>query len=170
MPEGGLPMGDRPVALVSACLLGIACRYDGGAQPCPEVLARMDRYQFVPICPEQLGGLPTPRTPAERRGDRVVAADGTDVTTQFRHGAEQACRLADLYGAELAVLKSRSPSCGRGEIYDGSFSGRRVPGRGVTAEALEALGVRVINESEFAELEREAGFPGPDEQLKGECE
>ncbi|MDO4867649.1 MAG: DUF523 domain-containing protein [Clostridia bacterium] len=163
-------MGDRPVALVSACLLGIACRYDGGAQPCPEVLARMDRVRFVPVCPEQLGGLPTPRAPAERRGERVVAADGTDVTAQFRRGAEQACRLAVLYGAKLAVLKSRSPSCGRSEIYDGTFSGRRVPGRGVTAEALDALGVRVIDESELETLDCEAGFPEPDEPLKGECE
>ena len=163
-------MGEKPVALVSACLLGIACRYDGGAQPCPEVLARMDRFRFIPVCPEQLGGLPTPRTPAERQGERVITADGADVTAQFRRGAELACRLARLYGAKLAVLKSRSPSCGRGEIYDGSFSGRRVPGRGVAAETLEALGVRVITESELEALDRIVGIPGPDEQLKGECE
>ena len=157
-------MKRRPRVLVSACLLGVPCRYDGQSKSFPGAIALTERFETIPVCPEQLGGLPTPRTPAERQGERVIAADGTDVTAQFRRGAEQACRLARLYGAKLAVLKSRSPSCGHGEIYDGSFSGRRVPGRGVAAEALEVLGVRVITESELE------GFPGPDEQLKGECE
>lgn len=137
--------------LVSACLLGCPCRYDGASKPCPAVLALAERHELVPVCPEQLGGLPTPRPPAERRGDRVVTRSG-DVTEQYRRGAEAALALARLYGCQAAVLKERSPSCGRGTIHDGGFSGGLTAGDGVTAELLESAGIPVYGESRAEEL------------------
>ena len=98
--------------LISACLLGIPCRYDGKAKPQPWAEALAARHDLVPVCPEQLGGLPTPRAPSERRGDRVVMNTGADVTEQYRRGAEAALRLCRLTGCEAAILKERSPSCG----------------------------------------------------------
>ena len=109
--------------LVSACLLGARCRYDGFCAAHPLAGKLAERHQLVPVCPEQLGGLPTPRPPAELRDGRIAARDGTDVTENFRHGAEEALALCRLLGCEAALLKERSPSCGRGMIYDGSFSG-----------------------------------------------
>ena len=142
-------MENRPRMLVSACLLGVECRYDGGGQAIDRLDALMARYELIPVCPEQLGGLPTPRTPAERREGRVVNRDGADVTDAFGRGAIQACRIAALYGAKLALLKARSPSCGRGRIYDGSFTGRLVPGDGVAARALMDAGLEVYTENEI---------------------
>lgn len=138
--------------LVSACLLGCACRYDGAAKPHPLASALLERYEVVPVCPEQLGGLPTPRPPAERRGDGVVTAAGGDVTEQYVRGAEQAVGLAALYGVRRAVLKERSPSCGHGEIYDGSFTRTLTAGEGVAAAALAAAGVTVWGESAIEAL------------------
>ena len=137
--------------LVSACLLGCPCRYDGAAKPCPAVLALAERHELVPVCPEQLGGLPTPRPPAERRGDRVVTRSG-DVTEQYRRGAAEAVRLARLLGCDGAVLKEKSPSCGRGAVYDGTFTRTLTAGDGVTAEALLAAGIPVYGESEAEKL------------------
>lgn len=142
-------MENRPRMLVSACLLGVECRYDGGGQAIDRLDALMARYELIPVCPEQLGGLPTPRTPAERQEGRVVDRDGADVTDAFGRGAIQACRIAALYGAKLALLKARSPSCGRGRIYDGSFTGRLVPGDGVAARALMDAGLEVYTENEI---------------------
>lgn len=138
--------------LISACLLGTACRYDGRrkAHPLAAVLAK--RHQLVPVCPEQLGGLPTPRTPSERRGGSVVTAEGADVTEQYRRGAEEALRLCRLFDCEAAVLKERSPSCGAGEIYDGTFSGTLTAGWGITAELLAQNGIAVYGESRIGEL------------------
>ena len=125
--------------LISACLVGYNCKYNGGnnALP-PEVLAALrERYRLIPVCPEAAGGLPTPRVPSERRGGRVVTRDGRDVTAAFRRGAEIAGKLAERTGARLALLKSGSPSCGSGMIYDGSFTGTLMPGDGVTTEYLK---------------------------------
>ena len=142
--------------LISACLLGLSCRYDGDSKPHPlaEELAR--RHQLVPVCPEQLGGLPTPRPPAERRGDRVVTRAGGDVTAQYRRGAEEALALCRLLDCQAAVLKERSPSCGSGEIYDGTFTGTRISGDGVTAETLRAQGIQIVGESRIGDLLEEA--------------
>ena len=96
--------------LISACLLGAACRYDGGSKPVLSVEALMGRYQLVPVCPEQLGGLPTPREPSERQGDLVVMKSGADVTAQYQRGAEQALHLARVFGCKKAVLKSEAPA------------------------------------------------------------
>ena len=138
--------------LVSACLLGCACRYDGGSKPCKAALALAKKHELVPVCPEQLGGLPTPRTPSERVGARVLSKNGADVTDAFHRGADAACHLARLYGARLALMKARSPSCGAGTIYDGSFSGRVAPGDGVTGEALKAMGLDVYTEDDLDAL------------------
>ena len=138
--------------LVSACLLGCACRYDGASKPREEIIALQERHELIPVCPEQLGGLPTPRPPAERQGDRVVTREGRDVTAQYRKGAEEALQLCRLLDCGCALLKERSPSCGCNGIYDGSFSGRLTPGQGVTAELLTRAGIRVYGESEAGEL------------------
>ena len=138
--------------LVSACLLGIRCKYSGGDNLCPQVAALRDQYQLVPVCPEQLGGLPTPRAPAERRGDQIITTDGRDVTAEYQKGAEEALRLARLFNCQAAVLKARSPSCGCGEIYDGTFTGTRVPGDGVTAALLRDSGLTVLTEEDLDKI------------------
>lgn len=137
--------------LISACLLGVCCRYDGDSKAYPGIEQLARQHTLVPVCPEQLGGLPTPRPPAERRGDRVVTRSG-DVTEQYRRGAEEALKLCKLLGCEAAVLKERSPSCGRGAVYDGTFTGTLTPGDGVTAELLAAHGIPVYGESRIEDL------------------
>lgn len=141
---------ERPVLLVSACLVGVPCNHRGAASRSTEVLALGADHALVPVCPEVAGGLPVPRIAAERQPDgRVVAGDGTDVSEAYRRGAERAVELARAHGATRAVLKARSPSCGCHEIYDGSFSHVRVAGAGVTAEALRAAGVEVCSEEDL---------------------
>ena len=140
--------------LISRCLLGDPCRYDGKSKPLPAETLRAlrARYDLIPVCPEVLGGLPTPRTPSERQGDRVVMKTGADVTKEYRLGAEAALQAAQENRVCAAVLKERSPSCGKGKIYDGSFTGTLKEGNGVTAEVLLEAGFAVIGESEIAKL------------------
>ena len=140
--------------LVSACLLGIACKYSGGDNLCPELLEQLRRagHTLIPVCPEIYGGLSTPRPPAERRHDRVVTEAGADVTAQYRKGAEAALRLYRLCGCEAALLKAKSPSCGSGSIYDGTFSHTKIAGDGVTAEMLKSNGIPVYTEEDCATL------------------
>ena len=135
--------------LISACLLGVPCRYDGASKPHPLAEALAKKHTLIPVCPEQLGGLPTPRLPAERQGERVIAKDGTDVTAQYRIGAEETLRLCRLFGCEAAILKERSPSCGRGEIYDGTHSGTLTAGEGMTAQLLTEHDIAVYGESQL---------------------
>lgn len=141
----------RKRALISACLLGIDCKYDGGNNRLPdEKLTRLKtEYELIPVCPEAYGGLTTPRAPSERLDGGVVSKTGRDVTAEFQKGAEAALRLAQLFEAETAILKENSPSCGCGTIYDGTFSGTLVPGDGVTTELLKAHGITVIGESKI---------------------
>lgn len=134
--------------LVSACLLGIGCRYDGKHKADPRILALGERYNLIPVCPEIYGGLPTPRVPSERIGERVMMKDGTDVTENYMKGAREALELCRIYGIRTAILKERSPSCGKGRIYDGSFTSTLTDRDGVTAELLLAEGIRVLGESE----------------------
>ena len=138
--------------LVSACLLGIGCRYDGGRVKKINVEELTEAFDIIPICPEIYGGLPTPRVPSERMGERVVMKDGTDVTENFERGALYSYELALAGGADIALLKAKSPSCGKGEIYDGSFTGRLTKGDGYTAEYLMARGIKVYTENEIAML------------------
>lgn len=144
--------------LISACLLGLRCRYDGESRPIMQMVALMEQYHLVPICPEQLGGLPTPRDPAERQGSTVRTRAGADVSEQYSRGAQQALHLARLYGCKAAILKERSPSCGSGEIYDGSFTGRLTDGDGVTAALLKENGIAVYGESEIETLLQDASL------------
>lgn len=138
--------------LVSACLLGVRCRYDGVSKPHPLMEELAKHHTLVPVCPEQLGGLATPRPPAERQGERVRTAAGADVTEQYRRGAEEALRICRLFGCEAAVLKEKSPSCGRDAVYDGTFTGTLTAGDGVAAELLIAHGIPVYGESELKNL------------------
>ena len=138
--------------LVSACLLGVPCRYDGKAKMHDGVLSLLGRHTLIPFCPEIYGGLPTPRPASERLGERVVAKTGSDVTEQFRRGAEEALRLCRLYGCRAALLKERSPSCGHGVIHNGLFDGGLVEGDGVTAALLLQNGIAVYGESEWEKL------------------
>ena len=145
-------MMKKPVILVSACLLGVCCRYDGESKPCDEVIALRDGFTMIPICPEVDGGLPTPRTPSERVGDKVLMKDGRDVTKNYNDGAVEALEKAKLYGCTVAILKARSPSCGNGRVYDGSFTGKLVDGDGVTAELLKKNCIKVFSEENIPEF------------------
>ena len=142
----------RARILVSACLLGVYCRYNGERKQMEGIERLMECAELIPVCPEILGGLPTPRPAAERVGNRVMNREGADVTEAYRRGAEETLHLAELFGAKMALLKERSPSCGMGKIHDGSFQGRIVDGSGVTAELLAAHGISVYGESCIDEL------------------
>lgn len=146
-------MAKKAALLVSACLLGERCRYDGQACESPGVRALGKRFELIPVCPEVLGGLAIPRLPAERRGLRVVRSDGADVSAAFRLGAERTLAVARERNVAAAILKSRSPSCGVGRIYDGTFSGRLRDGDGITAEWLRCAGIPLFDENDdFAAL------------------
>ena len=134
--------------LVSACLLGFECKYSGGSNKLSdeEIAKLKNEYCLIPVCPETAGGLPVPRDPSERLGDKVVSSKGRDVTAEFVKGAETALYLARRYGCKKALLKRNSPSCGGEFIYDGSFSGVLVPGEGVAAEMLRREGLEILGE------------------------
>ena len=135
----------RPIA-VSACLLGESCRYDGLSVRNDAVFRMAGAYTHVAICPEQLGDLPTPRTPAERVGEHVLTAKGADVTAAYERGAVRSLDIIRRAGARLAILKSKSPTCGCGHIYDGTFTGHLVPGDGVAASLFKREGITVVDE------------------------
>ena len=138
--------------LISSCLLGNNCKYNGGNNYTPLAEELKRRFDLVPVCPESFGGLTAPREPSERVGDQVLSRSGTDVTAAFQRGAEKTLVIAKEQGAHRAVLKERSPSCGCGAIYDGTFAGTVVPGNGVAAELLLAHGVTIYGESRIGEL------------------
>ena len=138
--------------LVSACLMGFRCRYDGGTQRLACLDALRERHVLIPVCPEVMGGLPTPREPSEIRDGRVVSRDGRDVTEAFRRGAREAEKIARTCGCGCALLKERSPSCGLGKVYDGTFSGTLTDGDGLCDRLLADCGLRVIGESRAEEL------------------
>ena len=138
--------------LVSSCLLGVECRYKGDGCPCQKLIDLGKDNTLIPVCPEQAGGLPTPRTPSERVGDKVIMRDGTDVTSEYKKGAETALYLAKTLNADFAILKANSPSCGKGIIYDGTFTGGKCEGNGVTSELLLNNGIVVYTEDEIDRL------------------
>ena len=137
--------------IVSACLCGFPCRYDGASSLHPGLRNMVDTGLAIPVCPEELGGLETPRTPCEIYCGRVVDAEGYDKTEAFALGAAETLRIALEHGARIAVLKERSPSCGSKEIYDGTFTGTRISGLGITAALLRENGIRVFSEETLAE-------------------
>ena len=135
--------------LVSACLLGENCKYNGGNNKNEAVLKYLEGKEYVAVCPETFGGLKAPRLPAEITGNRVTLKDGTDVTDKFIKGAEKTVRMAKEYGATEAILKESSPSCGCNTIYDGTFSGVKINGMGVAAKRLIKLGISVKSEKDL---------------------
>ena len=130
--------------LVSACLLGINCKYSGGNNYSEEVMEFLKDYEIIPVCPEQLGGLPTPRPASEIVGDKVINIEGNDVTANYIKGAEEALKIAKMLGVKKALLKAKSPSCGNGKIYDGTFSGTLIDGDGITTKILKENDIKVI--------------------------
>lgn len=142
-------MNNKKMVLVSACLAGIYCRYNGETTSFEPVLDLIREGRAIPFCPEAYGGLPTPRHPCEMREERVYDKEGTDQTAEFMRGAEEGLRLAKLAGCAEAILKAYSPSCGSGTIYDGTFSSTRIPGDGVFARLLKENGISVRSEEDF---------------------
>lgn len=140
--------------LISACLLGENCRYNGQAKGNDAIqeFVKKSGHTFIKICPEMLGGLPTPRPPSERKDGKVFSKTGEDVTAAFKEGAEKALATAQKETCDAAILKERSPSCGCGEIYDGSFSGCIIHGDGVTAALLKKNGIIVYGESQIDKI------------------
>lgn len=149
--------------MVSACLVGLDSKYNGGSNYSEKAAELLKQGRAIVVCPEQMGGCTTPRKPCEiaeaKNGKdvlngeaRVVDSDGVDRTESFIKGAEETLKLAELCNIELAVLKSRSPSCGCGRIYDGSFSGHLMEGNGVTAELLQQKGYKVVTEEDIDDL------------------
>lgn len=134
--------------LISACLLGIGCRYDGKEKEY-DLKDLKEKFNLIPVCPEIYGGLPTPRIPSEIIGDEVVNCEGRSVSEEYRKGASVALKLAKTFDVKYAVLKAKSPSCGKGEVYDGTFSKTLIPGDGVTVKLLKKHGIEVFTENEI---------------------
>ena len=148
--------------LVSACLLGENCKYSGESNYNQKVIDFLKESGCTPVlvCPEVMGGLPTPRVPAEIRGEQVVTADGRDVTMEFMRGAQLVLKTAKENDCSLAVLKERSPSCGCGRIYDGTFSKTVIAGDGITARLLKSAGIRILGEEGLEQAEELALLTG----------
>ncbi|GFI61515.1 hypothetical protein IMSAG049_00674 [Clostridiales bacterium] len=133
--------------LISACLLGVSCRYDGKSKPDEKIIGLKKKYNLIPVCPEIMGGLPTPRLPVEICNGRALTETGADVTEQFEKGASETMGLAEIFECKMAVLKTNSPSCGFGSIYDGTFSKTLTEGNGFTADLLFKNGIKVFGEN-----------------------
>lgn len=140
--------------IISGCLLGLCCRFDGRSKPLSKsLLDRLqEKFQLIPACPEQLGGLATPREPSEKCGDRFRSRSGKDVTDQYQKGAQETLKLAQCFGCQRALMKEKSPSCGFGQIYDGTFTGTLISGSGAAAELLFKNDIAVYGESRMEEL------------------
>ena len=140
--------------IISGCLLGHNCKYDGGNNRNEDVIRFCQTHEYIIVCPERAGGLPCPRPPAEKSGSRIISKDGSDVTEEFLRGArisrDSCLKMAELSGKPIegAILKANSPSCGIGKVYDGTFSGKLVDGNGVFAGMLSSMGIEVITEKE----------------------
>ncbi len=146
--------------LISACLIGVNCRYNGGGELAKDWMEVLKDHQLIPVCPEQLGGMSTPREPSEIVCESplcVESESGTDVTHAFESGASASLELGKLLGASCAILKERSPSCGVNLIYDGTFRGVRIPGMGITARLLKGAGLRLYSEEELERFIMENG-------------
>jgi uncharacterized protein YbbK (DUF523 family) len=135
---------DNMAILCSACLLGLTCRYDGKSKPNEKIIKLLKKETVIPVCPEQLGGLPTPREPSEQTGSKVITKSGRDVTSNYKRGAKEVLIIAKLYQVKKAILKQRSPSCGSGHIYDGTFTGTVTKGDGITTRLLKKNGIKVV--------------------------
>lgn len=141
--------------IVSACLAGINCRYDAKNNTCKKVVDLVAKGEALPLCPEQLGGLSTPRSPSEIINDKVITIDGNDVTANFLKGANETLKIAKLTNCNKAILKQRSPSCGFGKIYDGTHTGKVIEGMGVTAKLLSNHGITILTEEDLLDNEKD---------------
>lgn len=142
----------REKIFVSACLLGVNCKYNGFNNENEKVLSYIKDKEVIPICPEIMGGLSTPREPSEIFENKVISKSGKDVTSNFQKGAEETLNLARKLGVKKAILKSRSPSCGLDEVYDGTFSNKLVNKNGITAELLKNNGFVILREEDVDHL------------------
>ncbi len=142
-------MENKIMKICSACLLGINCRYDGKSKPNKKVLELSKKEILIPVCPEQLGGLPIPRGPYEIKDGKVVSNSRENVTNEFKKGAEETLKITKLFNVKKAILKQKSPSCGCGQIYDGTFSGKIIKGDGITAALLKKNGIKIITEEDL---------------------
>lgn len=142
----------RKKIAVSSCLLGINCKYNGSSNYNEAIMQLQDEYELIPICPEVLGGLSTPRIPAERIGDKVINKEEIDVTNNYHLGALKALEILKKENIDIAILKSKSPSCGKGYIYDGTFSNSLIEGNGVTTDLFLNNGIKVVNEFNFKDF------------------
>ncbi|MCQ2979315.1 MAG: DUF523 domain-containing protein [Clostridia bacterium] len=139
--------------VVSACLAGVNCKYSGGNNLNEKIEKLVKEGKAILVCPEQLGGLSTPRDPSEQLGDKVVQDTGRDVTMEYNKGAEESLRIAKLYNCDKAILKSRSPSCGCGMVYDGTFSKTLVEGDGVTTKLFKENGIEIISSDDIDKID-----------------
>lgn len=139
--------------LVSACLLGIDCKYNGKNNKNDQVIELLKTHDLIPVCPEIMGGLTTPRTPSEIHEDEVITKEGKNVTKQYQKGAEETLKIAKLYNCKTAILKEKSPSCGCGKIYDGTFTGTLIDGDGITARLLKEHGIKITGETTLDMIE-----------------
>lgn len=142
-------MMSKEKILVSACLAGINCKYNGNNNENEKIIELIKNKDVILVCPEQLGGLKTPRTPAEIINNKVITKDNIDVTKEYQKGAEEVLTLAKKFNIKKAILKSKSPSCGKGKIYDGTFSNSLIDGNGITTELLKKHGIEVISSDEL---------------------
>ena len=140
--------------LVSRCLSGAFCRWDGGTNLVPEIASLVENGLAITACPEELGGLPTPREPSEKLRDRVISRLGIDVTDEFNKGAIKTLLLCQQHGCHLAIMKAKSPSCGKGFIHNGKFDGGLVSGNGITTQLLLDHGIEVLTEDEWLNREK----------------
>ena len=138
--------------LISGCLIGNNTKYNGGNNYNPLIEKLKEKYELVVICPEVMGGLSTPRNPSEINGDRVISSVGVDVTKEFNLGAEMAYNIAVNNNVKKALLKEGSPSCGSNKIYDGTFTGVKIDGKGITVRKLKELGIEIYSENEILKL------------------
>lgn len=135
--------------LISACLLGTPCRYDGKSKKCEQIDLLTKKYELIPVCPEVMGGLDTPRLPCEIIDEKAIRSDGEDMTPFYEKGARLALETAKKEGCKIAILKEKSPSCGTHFRYDGTFSGKIVKGKGITAKLLSENGILIFSEEEI---------------------
>ncbi len=142
-------MRNKNMKICSACLLGIKCRYDGKDKKNKKVINLSKKEILIPVCPEQLGGLSTPREPAEQKGKKVFTKSGKNVSKNFEKGAREVLKIVKLYCVKEAILKQKSPSCGCGQIYNGTFSGKIIKGDGVTTSLLKKNEIKVITEEDL---------------------
>ncbi len=135
--------------IVSACLLGLNCKYSGESNTNQDIIDLLESDVLIPVCPEQLGGLNTPRPPCEIVGDRVLSEEGSDFTENFIRGSEEVLKLANLYNIKEAILKESSPSCGSNFIYDGSFTSKKIRGQGLCTKLLIKNGIEVVSDEDI---------------------